>query len=544
MPGTREAAKTAHVDTFALDGLPAAAALPEFIFELPELDYPERLNVARELLEAAVAEGHGSKPAIYSSGRTWTYADLNTTANRIANVLTRNMGLVPGNRVLLRAPNNPMLAACWFAVLKAGGIVVATMPLLRAKELAGVIAKGRISHALCDSRLCEELYLAQAEAGLEIKLKTFGTGGSLGAAMEAQPTEFECVDTARDDPALLSFTSGTTGRPKAIVHFHSDILAMTDTFSRHILKPGPDDIFAGTPPLGFTFGLGISLAFPLRVRAATVLDEIASPGALLEAIGKFKTTILGTAPTGYRAMLGELDKGDISSLRACVSAGETLPRSTFDAWREATGLKLIDGIGSTEMIHIFISAAGDDIRPGATGKPVPGFRAEVMDGDMNPLPPGEVGLLAVKGPTGCRYLDDERQGDYVVGGWNLTGDAYKKDEDGYFWYQARADDMIISGGYNISGIEVEDALMQHQAVAECAVVGVPDMKRGQIVKAFIVPAIPEEAGEPLAQELKDFAKRTIAPYKYPRAIEFVEALPKTQTGKIQRFKLRRDAAAK
>ena len=528
---------SAHVDSYVRDHLPDEADWPELVFELPELRYPDQLNAAERLIDQAIAEGHGRRIAIYSSAANWSYAALCEAANRVANALVNQAGLVPGNRVLLRCPNNPALAAQWLGVLKAGGVVVVTMPMLRAGELETIIKKAKISHAVVDQRLADEIKAAgQACPELE-HLLTCGDTGTLEAAMGDESAEFETVATASDDPALLAFTSGTTGEPKVCVHFHRDILAMADTFSRHILDPQQDEIFAGTPPFAFTFGLGGLLVFPLAARAATVLDETAGPPALLQSIERFGVTTLFTAPTAYRAMLGLLKDHDLSSLRKCVSAGETLDKATSDAWLEATGVRPIDGIGATEMIHIFISAAGDDIRPGATGKPVPGYQAVVLDDDGKVRHRG-IGRLAVKGPTGCRYLDDRRQKDYVHNGWNVTGDTYAIDADGYFWFQARNDDMIVSGGYNIAGPEVEAALMAAPEVAECAVVAEPDAARGQIVKAYVVLAPGFKASDATAKALQDFVKAAIAPYKYPRAVAFIDELPKTPTGKIQRYRLR------
>ncbi len=529
---------TAHVDTFARDNLPPADQWPEFRFELPELEYPDRMNCAAVLIDEAVAEGHGDRVALSSASDTWSYRQLLERANRVAHVLQEDMGLVPGNRVLLRSANTPMLAACWLGVMKAGGIAVTTMPLLRAGELAVIVEKAQVSHALCDTGLITELHEVITESEALSKMMSFG-GGELEEVMSGKLAVFDNVDTAADDVCILAFTSGTTGRPKATMHFHRDVLAMSDTFARHVLGTGPSDIYLGSPPLGFTFGLGASLVFPLRFRASAVFLEVPTPEALLEAVQTSRVTCLFTAPTMYRALLTRLGEYDLSSLEQCVSAGESLPKATSDAWYDATGIRIIDGIGTTEMIHIFISAAGGQIRPGATGVPVPGYTACVLGDDDRPLVAGITGRLAVKGPTGCRYLDDERQREYVVNGWNLTGDNYRVDEDGYFWFEARADDMIISAGYNIAGPEVEAALLEHPAVAECAVVASPHPERGNIAKAFVVlsPGY-EKAGEALVSKLQDFVKQGIAPYKYPREIEWVETLPKTQTGKLQRFKLR------
>ncbi len=531
---------SAHVDTFTRDNLPPLAQQPEFLFDLPELQYPERLNCATPLLDDHVAQGRGGRLCIQAPGVRWTYADLQERANRIANVLVKDLGLVPGNRVLLRAPNNPMMAACWFAVMKAGAVAVATMPLLRAKELKHVITKAKVSHALCDARLAEELKAAAAECPELKHIRYFNDGSATGleATMAKQSTAFSNVDTALTDTCILAFTSGTTGQPKATMHFHRDVMASCVCWPPHMLRPVADDVFMGTPPLAFTFGLGGLLLFPLSVGASTVLLEQGGPQDLVDAIATYKATVLFTAPTSYRAIAPLAAPLRNSSLRKCVSAGEALPAATRALWKEATGIEMIDGIGATELMHIFISADEAHARPGATGTVVPGYVACVMDDAGKPVPAGQVGNLAVKGPTGCRYLADERQARYVRDGWNYTGDAYSMDAEGYFHYHSRTDDMIISAGYNIAGPEVEDALLRHPKVAECGVIGVADEERGQIVKAIVVLR-PGNAPTPeMAKELQDFVKQSIAPYKYPRRIEFATALPRTETGKLQRFRLR------
>ncbi len=538
-------AKSGHVDTFARDNLPPREQWPEFRFDLPELQYPDRLNCVTHWVDRWVAAGEGARPCLLSPTESLTYAELNERINRIANVLTRDLGFVPGGRVLLRAPNNPMMVAAYFAVIKAGGVVVATMPLLRAKELSYPLAKAKISLALCDARLADEMEKARAQSA-ELKRVVYW-GSTAPDALEVlmmKPgyDKFTACDTAADDVCLIAFTSGTTGEPKGTMHFHRDMLAICDSYAKHVLQAEPTDRFTGSPPLAFTFGLGGLVLFPLRIGASTVLLEKAGPDELLDAIAKYKITIPFTAPTAYRAMLGKLKGHDISSLRKCVSAGESLPKATFDAWHEVTGIKILDGIGATEMLHIFIGSPEHEVRPGSTGKPVPGYEARVLNDEGNVAPPNTVGRLAVRGPTGCRYLADDRQKKYVQGGWNVTGDTYLMDADGYFWYQARSDDMIISAGYNIAGPEVESALLTHAVVAECGVVGCPDEERGQIVKAYIVlrPGIVGDAT--IVRALQDHVKASVAPYKYPRAIEFVTELPKTQTGKLQRFELRKRAA--
>ena len=531
---------SAHTDTFARDHLPPRDLWPDLLLD-GEFAYPPRLNCAVELLDETIAAGHGDRILFHTSEGTQTYRAFATEVNRIAHVLVDDLGLVPGNRVLLRGPNTPRLAACWFAVVKAGGICVTTMPLLRAYELTYTVEKARVSHALCDARFRDELdktlgqtdllqhvcdYLSEADDGLE-------------ARMADKPGTFEAVDTAADDVVLIGFTSGTTGKAKATMHFHRDVLAICDAFPKSCLDVSADDVFTGSPPFAFTFGLGGDLLFPMRIGASCALIEKPSVESVLQTIHEHGATVCFTSPTAYRAMLGRLDEFDLSSLRQCVSAGEPLPAPTFHAWHEATGLKIIDGIGSTEMLHIFISAPEDAIKPGTTGQPIPGYEAKVVDRDGNEVAPGTVGLLAVRGPTGCRYLDDpERQRGYVRDGWNYPGDAYIVDADGYFHYQARTDDMIVSSGYNISGLQVESALLKHEAVAECGVVGVPDEARGQIVKAFVVLRPGFESSDDLAKALQDFVKAEIAPYKYPRAVAFMDALPRTQTGKLQRFRLR------
>ena len=539
-------------DTFAKDRLPAVQDLPEFVFDLPELQFPARLNCATELLDRRVQAGDGARPCLVGAdGHTWTYAELLAQANRIAHVLVQDLGLVPGNRVLLRGANSPMLAACFLAVFKAGGIAVGTMPLLRAKELGVILDKAQVSHALCDARLADELDSARRDRPSLEHLMHFnagpgakGAGGSptLEAAAATKSPTFENFDSAADDICLMAFTSGTTGQPKAAMHFHRDVMASAACWPPHVLRATRDDVFIGSPPLAFTFGLGGLLVFPLAIGACTVLLEKASPDVLPAAIAQHRASVLFTAPTSYRAMavqtMAQPGAHGLSSLRKCVSAGEALPAATRALWKQATGIEIIDGIGSTEMFHIFISADEAHAKPGATGLAVPGYQAKVVDEEFREVPRGQVGRLAVKGPTGCKYLDDPRQASYVQHGWNLTGDAYLIDEDGQFVYQARTDDMIISGGYNIAGPEVEGALLQHPAVAECGVVGVADDERGQIVKAYVVAKPGHEPGEALARALQDFVKQTIAPYKYPRAVEFLVALPRTETGKLQRFKLR------
>ena len=534
---------SAHVDTFTRDNLPPSEQQPEFLFDLPELKFSERMNCATELLDRHVAEGRGGRLCIQAPGVRWSYADLQERANRIANVLVNDMGLVPGNRVLLRAPNNPMMAACWFAVMKVGAVATATMPLLRAKELKHVIAKAQVTHALCDLRLAGELKLAAAESPDLKHIRWFNDSSvdGLEAAMAKQSAEFRNVDTARDDTCILAFTSGTTGQPKATMHFHRDVMASCVCWPPHVLRPVADDVFMGTPPLAFTFGLGGLLLFPLSVGASTVLLEQGGPQDLVDAIATYQATVLFTAPTSYRAIAPLAAHLRNSSLRKCVSAGEALPAATRALWKEATGIEMIDGIGATELMHIFISADEAHARSGATGTVVPGYVACVMDDDGKPAPVGQVGNLAVKGPTGCRYLADERQARYVKDGWNYTGDAYSLDAEGYFHYHSRTDDMIISAGYNIAGPEVEDALLRHPKVAECGVIGVADEERGQIVKAIVVLRPGNEPTPEMAKELQDFVKQSIAPYKYPRRIEFATALPRTETGKLQRFRLRQPA---
>ena len=533
---------TALTDSFARDHLPPPEQLPEFVFDQPGLQFPAQINCATELLDRRVAQGDGDRLCIQGIGIRWTYADLLQQANRIAHVLIGDMGLVSGNRVLLRGANSPMLAACWFAVVKAGGIAVGSMPLLRAKELRQIVDKAQISHALCDARLADELNLALPHCPTLKQVRHFNGAAADGLEASAanKPESFENVATAADDTALMAFTSGTTGPPKCTLHFHRDVMAACACWPVHVLRANRDDVFIGSPPLAFTFGLGGLLLFPLSIGASCVLLEKASPEVLPAAIAQYRATVCVTAPTSYRAMATNLAAHDVSSLRKCVSAGEALPAATRRLWKDATGIEMIDGIGSTEMLHIFISHRDDDARPGTTGKPVPGYTACILDDDLKPLPAGKVGRLAVKGPTGCRYLADDRQRQYVQGGWNLTGDAYLVDADGWFVYQARTDDMIVSGGYNIAGPEVEGTLLLHPAVAECGVIGVADEERGQVVKAIIVLRPGFEAGETLARELQDFVKQSIAPYKYPRAIEFRTALPRTETGKLQRFRLRNE----
>lgn len=521
------------VDTFVRDNLPPRNQWPELKFTLPELQFPARYN-ASSMLDAAIANGFGANVALYSSEGATTYAELLEQVSRMAHVLAHDLGLTPGARVLIHSSNTRLSIPVWWGVFRAGGVAVGTMPMLRPHELAVIIEKAAISHAIVDTHRAGELEEARR---LAPTLKHIISTDELERRMASAPSGFPPVATAADDPALIAFTSGTTGTPKGCVHFHRDIAAMAETFSRHVLQPKSTDVFIGTPPLAFTFGLGAGVVFPASAGAATVICEKPGFDVLADTIAKHKATTLFTSPTGYRALMKQ-DMSKLASLHTCVSAGEHLPRATSDQWFERTGIRIIDGIGSTEMIHIFVSARGDEIRPGATGKAVPGYEATLLDENDQPFAGEGEGRLAIKGPTGCRYLADERQKNYVVNGWNVTGDIYRRDADGYFWYVSRADDMIISSGYNIGAPEVENALLTHDAVAECAVIGVPDEERGQIVKAFVVL---KPGASVSARDLQDHVKATIAPYKYPRAVEFVAELPKTHTGKLQRFKLRQPA---
>nr|WP_315252913.1 AMP-binding protein [uncultured Duganella sp.] len=522
---------SAYTDHFARAHLPARELWPELRLDLPELQYSERLNCVAMLLDGGAPE----HVAVRGAQGEWTYAQLRRQVDRIAHVLRGQMKLESGNRVLLRGANSPMMAACILAVIKAGLIAVPTMPLLRARELGAIANKAQVNAVLCADGLRDEMAAAQQPALARANTLWFS---ELEALLPAQPATFDAVDTAADDVCLISFTSGTTGIPKGTMHFHRDVLVICDCFPRSVLQTQRSDIFIGTPPLAFTFGLGGLLLFPLRVGATAVLLEKLTPETLLQAIQAHRATICFTAPTSYRQMAALAPQFDLSSLQKSVSAGEALPPATRESWRQATGLQMIDGIGATELLHIFISASGDQVRPGATGKPVHGYQACILDFQGQPVGPGVIGRLAVKGPTGCRYLADERQREYVLNGWNLTGDAYEMDADGYFYYRSRTDDMIISAGYNIAGPEVEDVLLRHAAVAECGVVGRADEERGQIVEAHVVLRAGHEASPELAAQLQEFVKEQIAPYKYPRSIKFLKALPRTETGKLQRFKLR------
>lgn len=534
------------MDNFCRTNLPAPTDLPEFVFELPGLQYPARINCAAALLDDAVTRrGWGERVAIRTeSGAAWSYRALFELSNRIANLLVRDGGLVPGNRVLLHGTNHPFLAAAWFAIVKAGGVVVTTMPLLRAGELSKVIAQAQVTHALCEAAVSAELRVAMAAAPGVAFVRYYETddAAAFEPLLHACPRTFEPVDTRADEPCIVAFTSGTTGRPKATVHFHRDVMAICHCFPQHVLKPNADDVFCGSPPLAFTFGLGALLLFPLSVGASVVLLQRAKPQRLLAAIGAHRVSILFTAPAAYRAMLDELGEHDIASLRKCVCAGEALPVPTRNAWLARTGIRIIDGIGATEMLHIFASADETQAKEGAIGKAVPGYRLAILDERGERLPPYHVGRLAVQGPTGCRYLNDARQRDYVRHGWNLTGDAAYLDEDGYLFYQSRADDLIISLGYTISPAEVEEALLSHADVLECGVVGAPDGRGGTLVCAHVVPRPGVHGCDALTAALQQHVKARIAPYKYPRRIEYHAAgLPRNDSGKLQRFKLRQAA---
>jgi 2-aminobenzoate-CoA ligase len=537
---------SAHVDSFARDNLPPFAQWPDLLLDRPEFQYPERLNVGVELTDKMVERGFGDHTALIGNGRRRTYKELADWSNRLAHALTENYGVKPGHRVLIRSGNNPALVAAWLAASKAGAVVVNTMPLLRAGELGKIVDKAEIKLALTDSRIADELVACAKDSKFLKQVVSFDGTSNHDAELDRialdKEVRFEAVPTGRDDVALLGFTSGTTGEPKATAHFHRDLLIIADGYAREVLNVTPADVFVGSPPLAFTFGLGGLAIFPLRFGATATLLENASPANMIQIIETYKATICFTAPTAYRAMMAAMDKGaDLSSLRLAVSAGETLPGPVFDEWTRKTGKPILDGIGSTEMLHIFITNRVGDAHAGATGRPVAGYEAKVVDDDMNEVPRGELGQLAVRGPTGCRYLADRRQKNYVRGGWNLPGDTFMQDAQGLFHFVARADDMIISGGYNIAGPEVEAALLTHADVAECAVVSAPDEERGAIVAAYVVLKAGVPRGVDSVKRLQDHVKATIAPYKYPRAVHFIDALPKTQTGKIQRFRLRQQS---
>ncbi len=532
---------SAHADSFARDNLPAPETWPEL--RLDGFDYPDRLNAGVELTDAMVARGFGDHTALIGNGRRRTYKELSDWTNRLAHALVEDLGVKPGNRVLIRSANNPAMVACWLAATKAGAVVVNTMPMLRAGELAKYVDKAEITHALCDTRLMDEMAIcAKGSRFLKTVVGFDGTSNhdaELDRLALEKSVQFDAVQTAQDDVALIGFTSGSTGEPKGTMHFHRDLLIIADGYAREVLDVQPEDVFVGSPPLAFTFGLGGLAIFPLRFGAAATLLENATPPNMIEIIEKYRASVCFTAPTAYRAMLKAMDEGaDLSSLRAAVSAGETLPAPVYDEWMEKTGKPMLDGIGATEMLHIFVTNRFEDHRPACTGKPVTGYEALVIGEDGQELPPGEVGRLAVRGPTGCRYLRGERQGEYVQEGWNITGDAFFMDAEGYFHFAARNDDMILSSGYNIAGPEVEAALLAHEAVAECAVIGLPDEDRGAIVEAHVVLSTSAVPGPEMVKLLQDHVKSTIAPYKYPRSVVFTKALPKTETGKIQRFRLR------
>ena len=534
---------TAHVDTFARDNLPPDEEWPDILLDRPAYQYPEYINVGVELTDRLVAQGFGDHTALIGNGRQRTYKELTDWSNRLAHALVENYGVKPGNRVLIRSGNNPALVAAWLAATKAGAVVVNTMPMLRAGELSKIVDKAEIALALCDSRIADEIVACATDSRFLKHVVCFDGTSNHDAELDrvalGKSVRFEAVKTGRDDVALLGFTSGTTGEPKATMHFHRDLLAIADGYAAEVLNVSSKDVFVGSPPLAFTFGLGGLAIFPLRFGATATLLENASPANMIEIIETYKATICFTAPTAYRAMMAAMDKGaDLSSLRIAVSAGETLPAPVFEEWTAKTGKPILDGIGATEMLHIFISNTIEDRAPGSTGRPIAGYEARVVDDEMKEVAPGTIGKLAVRGPTGCRYLADARQRGYVRDGWNLTGDAFFMDDAGRFHFAARADDMIVSAGYNIAGPEVEAALLSHAWVAECAVIGVADAERGQIVEAYVVLKPGVDGNVECVKTLQEHVKATIAPYKYPRSVKFVDALPKTQTGKIQRFRLR------
>lgn len=532
---------SAHIDTFTRDNLPPCEMWPDLL--LDKYDYPDRINVAVELTDAMVSRGFGDRTALIGNGRRRTYKELSDWTNRLAHVLVDNLELKPGNRIMIRSANNPAMVACWLAATKVGAVVVNTMPMLRAPELSKYVEKAEITHALCDTRLMGEMTACAKDSGFLKTVVGFDGTANHDAELDRlaleKPVTFDAVETAQDDVALIGFTSGSTGNPKATMHFHRDLLIIADGYAREVLNVQPEDVFVGSPPLAFTFGLGGLAVFPLRFGATATLLENASPPNMIDIIENYKATVCFTAPTAYRAMLRAMDEGaDLSSLRAAVSAGETLPGPVYKDWITKTGKPMLDGIGATEMLHIFITNRFEDHRPACTGKPVSGYEAKVIGPDGAEVPRGEIGRLAMRGPTGCRYLHGERQSEYVRNGWNISGDTFVQDQDGYFKFAARDDDIIVSSGYNIAGPEVEAALLSHDAVAECAVIGVPDQERGAIVQAHVVLGAGHIPTEELVKHLQNHVKETIAPFKYPRSVIFTKTLPKTESGKIQRFKLK------
>jgi 2-aminobenzoate-CoA ligase len=546
--GSPRLGPSGHVDDFARRNLPPFEKWPELVLDRPEFQYPDYLNAAVELTDRNVERGFGDRVALIGNGRQRTYKELTDWSNRLAHALVENYGVKPGNRVLIRSGNNPALVAAWLAATKAGAVVVNTMPMLRAGELARIVDKAEIALALTDSRIADELVACAKTSRFLKQVVNFDGTSNHDAELDrvalSKPVRFDAVKTGRDDVALLGFTSGTTGEPKATMHFHRDLMIVADGYAKEVLQVTPDDVFVGSPPLAFTFGLGGLAIFPLRFGATATLLENAAPPEMIKIIETYKATVCFTSPTAYRAMMAAMDKGaDLSSLRLAVSAGETLPAPVFDNWVRKTGKPILDGIGSTELLHIFITNRIGDAAAGTTGRPVTGYEAKIVDEDMNEVPPGTVGKLAVRGPTGCRYLADDRQTNYVRDGWNLTGDSFVQNQQGRLSFVARSDDMIVSSGYNIAGPEIEAALLTHDAVAECGVVGAPDEARGMIVKAYIVLAPGISGDAALVTALQDHVKREIAPYKYPRAIEFIAQLPKTETGKLRRYALRQMAQA-
>ena len=538
---------SAHIDRFVIDRMPKPEACAQMHYDLPELQIPSSANLVVALLDDAVHnKGWADRPMLRSSRIVLTYADALERVNRIAQVLVQDCGLVPGNRVLLRGGNSIGMALAWLGVVKAGMVAVASMPLLRAKELTEILHKAQPQLALCDALLLEELNTAcatQTQPCTIISFNQMNAPGSLAVRSALKDGQLKACNTSADDPAMMAFTSGTTGTPKAAVHTHRDILAAGQAWPRHVLGLAADDIVVGSPPLAFTFGLGGLLTFPMAFGASTYFpDAPYTPESLVNTIAQVGATVCYTAPTFYRQAAAFAAAAKLSSLRVCVSAGEALPQATRQLWKTSTGLDMLDGIGATEMFHIFISSRGDALPQSdlgtAIGRVVPGYTARVVDDAGQELPRGQTGKLAVTGPTGCKYLDDARQANYVKDGWNYPGDAFIQDQAGYFFYQSRADDMIITAGYNVGAPEVEDCLMEHPAVAECAVIGKPDPERGMLVHAVVVLRADYAPDAAMAQALQDHVKARIAPYKYPRNVVFVAQLPRTETGKLQRFKLR------
>ena len=540
--------------------LPPEEMRPEKVYSIPEVqDYPARLNPARELLDRNVEEGRGGKPALLFQDRVITYGALAEQANRLGNVLASH-GVEEEDRVVILSPNQPLSLVANFAALKLGAVPVPASPLLSPPEVSWVINNSEARALLVHTAMLPLVEKARPEFSSEpVVLGLAPPSDELSKAdvesvlplMEKADAALEAVLREKDRVGILLYTSGTTGKPKGVVHLVEEILAVADTFGHYGWKLRDDDVVFSPAPLAFAAGYGAMAIIPFRFGAAVSIMPRFEPEAAFETVQQHHATVLTILPTSYRKMLqveGAEKRFDLSSVRMCTGGGEALTAETYGQWLDRFGLEIFEGFGTTEMFYVFVSVAvTEKAKPGSIGTPVPGYEVKVVSEEGNEVGPGEIGRMVAKGPTGTLYWRPqeengrlmESQRHAVVGkGWNVVGDYLYGDEDGYFWFVSREDDLIKSSGYRIGPEEIEMVILKHPAVADAGVIGVPDPVRGQNTKAFVVLTEGYAPSGELKQEIIDFCRNDIAVYKLPREVEFVETLPRTVTGKLLRRVLR------